>query len=91
MDGLRSLHAHNPDVFTTPVLADKFKVSPEAVRRILSSKWVPTKEQRARMLAREREGREKWIKERRLEERQRHMELRRKILGADPNDKLSMQ
>ncbi|KAA1472042.1 hypothetical protein DENSPDRAFT_742494, partial [Dentipellis sp. KUC8613] len=45
MAGLRSLHALDPETFTTPVLAEKFRVSPEAVRRILRSKWQPTKEQ----------------------------------------------
>lgn len=69
MDGLRALHAHDPETFTTPVLAEKFKVSPEAVRRILRSKWTPSREQRARMIAREREAREQWVKQRRLEER----------------------
>ncbi|KAF8919746.1 hypothetical protein CPB85DRAFT_1153068, partial [Mucidula mucida] len=44
MDGLRSLHQFEPDKFTTPFLADKFKISPEAVRRILKAKWEPTKE-----------------------------------------------
>ncbi|KIP12108.1 hypothetical protein PHLGIDRAFT_82293, partial [Phlebiopsis gigantea 11061_1 CR5-6] len=48
MDGLRSLNAHDPDMFTTPVLAEKFKISPEAVRRILRSKWLPSKDERAR-------------------------------------------
>ncbi|KDQ58615.1 hypothetical protein JAAARDRAFT_104693, partial [Jaapia argillacea MUCL 33604] len=44
MDGLRALHYHDPEQFTTPVLAEKFRVSPEAVRRILRSKWEPSKE-----------------------------------------------
>ncbi|THH21159.1 hypothetical protein EW146_g335 [Bondarzewia mesenterica] len=35
MEGVRSLHAHDPAVFTTPLLAEKFRISPEAVRRIL--------------------------------------------------------
>jgi hypothetical protein len=35
MDGLRALHAHDPETFSTPMLAAKFKISPEAVRRIL--------------------------------------------------------
>lgn len=39
LDGIRHLHAMAPDRFTTPVLAEQFKVSPEAVRRILKSKW----------------------------------------------------
>ncbi|KAI0090129.1 hypothetical protein BDY19DRAFT_857464, partial [Irpex rosettiformis] len=43
MDGIRLMHAQHPEVFTTPVLAQQFKVSPEAIRRILKSKWEPTK------------------------------------------------
>ncbi|KDQ07344.1 hypothetical protein BOTBODRAFT_90414, partial [Botryobasidium botryosum FD-172 SS1] len=42
MDGLRTLHAHDPVTFSTPVLAEKFKVSPEAVARILKSRWRPS-------------------------------------------------
>ncbi|RJE21967.1 hypothetical protein PHISCL_05709 [Aspergillus sclerotialis] len=45
MDGIRQLHAVAPDKFTTPVLAEQFKVSPEAIRRILKSKWQPTEEE----------------------------------------------
>ncbi|KAL2008735.1 hypothetical protein VTN00DRAFT_6929 [Thermoascus crustaceus] len=39
---IRHLHSTAPDQFTTPVLAEQFKVSPEAIRRILKSKWRPT-------------------------------------------------
>lgn len=39
MEGVRQLHKSDPLKFTTPVLADHFKVSAEAVRRILKSKW----------------------------------------------------
>lgn len=42
VDGIRQLHAVAPDQFTTPVLAEQFKVTPEAIRRILKSKWRPT-------------------------------------------------
>jgi len=45
MDGIRHLHKQAPDKFTTPVLADHFKISPEAVRRILKSKWRPSDEE----------------------------------------------
>ena len=45
MDGIRQLHAVAPDKFTTPVLAEQFKVSPEAIRRILKSKWQPTEDE----------------------------------------------
>jgi uncharacterized protein YnzC (UPF0291/DUF896 family) len=53
MDGLRMLHAQNPDIFTTPLLANRFRISPEAVRRILKSKWEPTKEKRQKLAVRE--------------------------------------
>ncbi|PHH61990.1 hypothetical protein CDD81_7681 [Ophiocordyceps australis] len=42
MKGVRALHAQLPDVYTTEVLANRFMVSPEAIRRILKSKWEPT-------------------------------------------------
>lgn len=42
MEGIRHLHHIDPDKFTTPVLAAEFKVSPEAIRRILKSKWRPS-------------------------------------------------
>lgn len=45
LEGIRALHAQYPDKFTTPVLADQFKVSPEAIRRILKSKWRPKDEE----------------------------------------------
>jgi len=41
LDGIRALHAQYPEKFTTPVLANQFRVSPEAIRRILRSKWRP--------------------------------------------------
>jgi len=54
MDGIRELHRIDPEKFTTSILADRFRVSPEAVRRILKSKWVPE----ARNLEKERRKRE---------------------------------
>ncbi|KAF4624442.1 hypothetical protein G7Y89_g13728 [Cudoniella acicularis] len=41
MVGIRALHAQVPEKYTTGVLAEHFKVSPEAIRRILKSKWQP--------------------------------------------------
>lgn len=41
MSLLRSLHKEDPHQFSLPVLADRFKISPEAVRRILKSSWLP--------------------------------------------------
>ena len=45
LEGIRQLHATAPGSFTTPVLAEEFKVSPEVIRRILKSKWRPSEEE----------------------------------------------
>lgn len=60
MDGLRTLHRHDPDSFTTPVLAEKFKISPEAVRRILKSRWQPDEKRKVQMAEKEMRLREEW-------------------------------
>lgn len=39
MNTIRRLHSLDPVQFSTPALADKFKISAEAVRRILKSKY----------------------------------------------------
>ncbi|KIW78942.1 hypothetical protein Z517_08781 [Fonsecaea pedrosoi CBS 271.37] len=44
MDGIRTLHEEDPERWSTPLLAQHFKVSPEAIRRILKSKWRPKDE-----------------------------------------------
>ena len=48
MDGIRAMNAQYPTHFTTPVLANHFKVSPEAIRRILKSKWQPKPQEEER-------------------------------------------
>lgn len=58
MDILRQLHRGDPDTFSTPVLADRFRISPEAVRRILKSKWEPPAEKRTAMVVKERKWQE---------------------------------
>ncbi|KAH9864883.1 hypothetical protein IAQ61_008828 [Plenodomus lingam] len=45
MEGIRHLNATQPSRFTTPVLAEHFKVSSEAIRRILKGKWRPNDEE----------------------------------------------
>ena len=47
LEGIRTLHTQDPGRHSTEVLAEQFKVSPEAIRRILKSKWRPTEEQQA--------------------------------------------
>lgn len=45
LDGIRHLHAKAPERFTTAVLAEEFQMSPEAIRRILKSKWRPSEDE----------------------------------------------
>jgi hypothetical protein len=45
LDGIRHLHAKAPEQFTTAVLAQEFEMSPEAIRRILKSKWRPSEDE----------------------------------------------
>lgn len=45
IEGIRALHTRDPHQNSTPVLAEHFQVSPEAIRRILKSKWRPNEEE----------------------------------------------
>ena len=45
LESIRALNSQSPEKYTTPVLAEQFKVSPEAIRRILKSKWKPDEKQ----------------------------------------------
>ena len=47
LEGIRTLRSQYPDKYTTPVLAEHFQVSPEAIRRILKSKWKANEEEEA--------------------------------------------
>ncbi|KAK7462856.1 Required for respiratory growth protein 9 mitochondrial [Stygiomarasmius scandens] len=55
MEGLRQLYHLDKEKFSTPVLAERFKISPEAVRRILKSKWVQPRERREKAMVKDRE------------------------------------
>ncbi|KAK0282415.1 Required for respiratory growth protein 9 mitochondrial [Friedmanniomyces endolithicus] len=61
LDGIRALHASDPGAYSTETLSDHFKIAPEAIRRILKSKWRPNEgeadDRRARW---ERRGVKKW-------------------------------
>lgn len=52
IDGIRMLHSQHPEDYPTGKLAELFKVSPEAIRRILKSKWRPNAEEMADRLRR---------------------------------------
>lgn len=56
MDGIRSIKASNPELSSGDI-ASYFKVSPEAIRRILRSKWRPSPAEQANISVRwERRG-----------------------------------
>ncbi|KAI8969400.1 hypothetical protein BD414DRAFT_428661 [Trametes punicea] len=86
MDSLRSLHMLDPRTFSTPVLAERFRISKEAVRRILKSKWEPTREERARLAAKERKAREEWKLQKRQEERHKHERMQEEY-GIMPEER----
>ncbi|RGP68005.1 required for respiratory growth mitochondrial [Fusarium longipes] len=59
--GIRALNAQFPDVYTTQALAEKFEVAPEAIRRILKSKWQPNSaEEESRQERWFRRGKDVW-------------------------------
>jgi hypothetical protein len=64
MDSLRQLHRANSSHFNVTMLSQQFKISPEAVRRILKSHWEPTYEQRTAMAIKERQHKQALNKER---------------------------
>lgn len=87
MDGLRQLYRLDREKFSTPVLAEKFRISPEAVRRILKSRWQPSREKRVKQVEKEREGYAEYITLNRLRERMeadRLLELKRSTNNKGP-------
>lgn len=61
LDGIRALHASNPNAYDTETLSQHFKVTPENIRRILKSKWRPNEQEMEERRARwEKRGVKKW-------------------------------
>lgn len=61
LSGIRALHASNPDIYSVEMLQEHFKITPEAIRRILKSKWRPSEEEVVdRMQRWEKRGVRKW-------------------------------
>lgn len=58
IDLLRLLQRSDPTVYTTPILAERFKISPESVRRILKSQFELSAEEKAKREARRLEEKE---------------------------------
>ncbi|KAJ1913020.1 Required for respiratory growth protein 9 mitochondrial [Tieghemiomyces parasiticus] len=70
MDRIRFLAANTPDTFTIPRLSHEFKISFEAVRRILKSKFEPSPEAKAKQ------------EEKRIAQRRIHVKEMRAIRAA---------
>lgn len=89
MDAVRQLHRLDPEKFNSPMIADKFKISPEAVRRILKSNWEPSAERRVALAVKQRKKREEIILERRqkeFNEAQNLRALRKTLRNKDNHD-----
>ncbi|GAA5915585.1 hypothetical protein JCM6882_006382 [Rhodosporidiobolus microsporus] len=63
MDLVRTLARSDPARYTTPMLAAKFKISPEAVSKILKSRFELPKDEREKREARRKEMRAQGIRE----------------------------
>ncbi|BGP48170.1 Required for respiratory growth protein 9 mitochondrial [Rhodotorula kratochvilovae] len=61
MDLVRSLARSDPNLYSVPRLAERFKISPEAVRRILKSRFELAPEEQARREIRRKEARQKEV------------------------------
>ena len=61
LEGIRALHVSDPGNYNTETLAQHFHITPEAIRRILKSKWRPNEEEaEERRLRWEKRGVKKW-------------------------------
>lgn len=64
LEAIRTMHKSDPDKFSTPILAQQFKQSPEVIRRILRTKWQPNEEEVLDRQERwERRGEKIWTKQ----------------------------
>ncbi|SMY20345.1 unnamed protein product [Zymoseptoria tritici ST99CH_1A5] len=61
LEGIRALHASNPSTYNIDMLREHFQISPEAIRRVLKSKWKPNAEEIEKRMKRwEKRGVKKW-------------------------------
>lgn len=64
LEAIRIMHKSDPDKFSTPMLAQQFKQSPEVIRRILRANWQPSEEEVLDRQERwERRGEKIWTKQ----------------------------
>lgn len=88
LSGIRALHASNPTVYNVDMLREHFKITPEAIRRILKSKWRPsTEEIEDRMQRWEKRGVKKWTE---MAEQGQKPPKKWRVLGV-PNPKLGQR
>ncbi|CZT16931.1 uncharacterized protein RCC_02765 [Ramularia collo-cygni] len=88
LSGIRALHASNPTIYNVEMLRDHFKITPEAIRRILKSKWQPsTEEIEDRMKRWEKRGVKKWSE---MAEQGQKPPKKWRMLGV-PNPKLGQK
>ena len=63
LEGIRELHEQSPDKYTAPILAEHFKISHEAIRRILKGRWRPNDGEKLERRERwERRGQSIWAR-----------------------------
>ena len=61
IEGIRALHVSDPKNYKTETLAKHFQITPEAIRRILKSKWRPNEDEAEDRRQRwEKRGVKKW-------------------------------
>jgi hypothetical protein len=61
LEGIRALHRSDPISYSTAILSEHFKITPDAIRRILKSKWRPNEDEvEDRRQRWERRGVKKW-------------------------------
>jgi len=90
MDGIRELYKADPDKYPTWVLAQRFTISPEAVRRILKSKWRMPEDKTEEKIMKERMRRIE--RRKKMMEDEMHQMVRAGIkLKVHPDDELRLK
>jgi methylphosphotriester-DNA--protein-cysteine methyltransferase len=90
MDAIRKLHKADPDKYPTWILAQRFTISPVAVRRILKSKWRMPEDKVEEKIMKERMRRIERMK--RMREEEMHQMVRAGIkLKVHPDDELRLK
>ncbi|KIM23661.1 hypothetical protein M408DRAFT_332263 [Serendipita vermifera MAFF 305830] len=90
MEAIRELHRQDPEKYPSWVLAQRFTISPEAVRRILKSNWKMSEERLEEKVMKQRKRRIERVK--RAQEDEMHQLVRAGIqLKVHPEDELRLK